>query len=702
MNSSPAAIQRAVELYPETANLYSLRWNSLPKDLHLVRSGKPGEEEREEVFFKPVKNSTLVNPTIENIRRGLLRLVIDGLKQAGYTVSRRTNHGNAKVIQTETNYGPGGSKLCIYPSFKFRVLQFEGRYYLCVDHRLTVRAELSLEALFTKSRTLALNPAQRVLIKVNDDWQEGRWVKRQEGDCILRLLNEDEIIVPAKKVYPELTRGQIQQVALGLNIKPNDLERSIKQYSFLTVSRAPLARLSACNDFAAQIAENVFPVSEGNTEVRMSAAPATLKPPIFNVSNDLREPSVCFDHVDKSKRGKDILQNLVQFGSYDKPAGKIRLALLTPHSHRPMMERLVKQLNVGSARYRGAAATFGTEFEIRDSLSCKEIGDYEEYIRKFVRSDERKETDVALVYMPKGSGVSDSSHPYYKAKSLLLREGIVSQMVDTATVLDPKWRDLNLALNIFAKAGHTPWVLDDPIPNVSLFIGLSYSQKTGPNGVSRMMGYVNIFDAYGRWRFYQGDTAAFSFENRLAHYEDLVKNSIAAYSAKNKGEIKTVHIHLTKHFSRRERAVLAEGVRSVAKDAVVIFVSLNPYHLLRLYDVSEGGDGRIKRATYLQSDETRFYLTTTGNNIYDQKSMGTPIPLEVTVWADPVERTPSPKEIAQQILSLTRLNWASSKNFCHEPITTKYAGEIARQMTAFMDDPTFSIGANLRGTPWFL
>jgi hypothetical protein len=82
--------------------------------------------------------------------------------------------------------------------------------------------------------------------------------------------------------------------------------------------------------------------------------------------------------------------------------------------------------------------------------------------------------------------------------------------------------------------------------------------------------------------------------------------------------------------------------------------------------------------------------------------MGTPVPLELTIWADPFEAMPPTEQIAQHVLSLTRLNWASSRSFCREPITTKFAGDIAKQMTAFMQNPKFFVNPILRGRPWFL
>jgi len=49
-------------------------------------------------------------------------------------------------------------------------------------------------------------------------------------------------------------------------------------------------------------------------------------------------------------------------------------------------------------------------------------------------------------------------------------------MVDTPTLQDPDWKDLNLALNIIAKCGVVPWVLPDAIPDADFFVGLSYTQ----------------------------------------------------------------------------------------------------------------------------------------------------------------------------------------------------------------------------------
>ena len=60
----------------------------------------------------------------------------------------------------------------------------------------------------------------------------------------------------------------------------------------------------------------------------------------------------------------------------------------------------------------------------------------------------------------------------------------------------------------------------------------------------------------------------------------------------------------------------------------------------------------------------------------------------MTVWVEPPPgetlTSPDLKALASQILSLTKLNWASTDSLCGEPITVKYAGDIAYLTDAFL------------------
>ncbi len=55
------------------------------------------------------------------------------------------------------------------------------------------------------------------------------------------------------------------------------------------------------------------------------------------------------------------------------------------------------------------------------------------------------------------------------------------------------------------------------------------------------------------------------------------------------------------------------------------------------------------------------------------------------------------------VLSLTKLNWASTDSLCAEPITTKYAGDIAYLTAAFLrQGGVFRLHPVLERTPWFI
>ncbi len=619
-----------IDAYPYRANLYRLDMAPKPGELYVVRV-QDGSQLREEIRFEDTNAIRTVAPQVRYMRRALHRSVMVALATSGYVVSSRKE---TLVVDTSTNYSPIQGHLGLYASFTVRVLSFSGIYYLCVDYKLTTQVIKSVAALTSLVTQLSLTPSQRLVVRQPDGWEEGRLLA-YEADMVRVALVDDgrEIVVPSSSVIPDLSRAQIAQVAAALGVSNQDLERRMKQLSFLTVANAPRARLDACNEFADRIVGLTFPINAGAVSIALDPSPATLRPPDFDLQMDLHEAVVSFDRTDRAKRARDIRKGLVTFGAYDKPVSRLRLVLLTTHNRRTAMQTLVRRMNEGSSRYPGAARVFGGEFTVRHIITCAHVEEYEDALREFVRGDMRREVDVAFVYLPRGDNSHDPNRPYSRVKGLLIREGLVPQMVDERTVLDPEWSDLNLALNVYAKAGHVPWVLDEAMPNVDLFIGLSSSSIKRGGRVERTMGYANVFDAYGRWRFFQGDTAAFAFADRLRHYSDVVKNSLASYRAENGGPLRSVHIHLTKIFSAEERQTLADAVHSVVPDASVTFVWVNPHHSLRLYNLAEA-DARIGRATYLGGGGGRIYLATTGTNLFQQQGMGTPIPLELTVWTD--------------------------------------------------------------------
>lgn len=151
---------------------------------------------------------------------------------------------------------------------------------------------------------------------------------------------------------------------------------------------------------------------------------------------------------------------------------------------------------------------------------------------------------------------------------------------------------------------------------------------------------------------------------------------------------------------------MLRAARAVRPRGTYSFVWINAHHNIRLYDRRAEGDGNLARGSYVISSPRQVYLSTTGHNPY-RRSLGTPNPLEVNILTErangTIEKNYDLKALAFQILSLTKLNWASTDSLCGEPITTKYAGDIAYLTAAFLRQrESFTLHPVLEKTPWFI
>jgi hypothetical protein len=130
------------------------------------------------------------------------------------------------------------------------------------------------------------------------------------------------------------------------------------------------------------------------------------------------------------------------------------------------------------------------------------------------------------------------------------------------------------------------------------------------------------------------------------------------------------------------------------------------HHNVRLYDVRPESDGSLSRGGYVVGSNNQLYLSATGFNPY-RKVLGTPHALEINAHVEYPEGSPAEppdqKALASQVLSLTKLNWASTDSLCAEPITVKYASAIAYLTAAFLRrSESFQLHRVLERTPWFI
>ena len=597
--------------------------------------------------------------------------------------------------------------LWFYPAYEFQVREYFNHFYLCVDYKCQVLNVRRLNEIAPHFSAEELTGRQCVASK--DGWRKGRILSFDNEFARLYFFDtEAEEQIPKNSVIPNCTLTMLKTLLQKEGIS-FDLSGTIKKYSLASKAGAARERSDKITAMVQHIANTLFPIQFGEFEVNITTEPIQLieqtsptdkSLPVFRIS----EPTVEFrqHHVIS-----DVRQGITEYGAYDDDPHTIELVPICESSMRHNMETLIERLKTGKYKYRGAEKTFATKFTYSTIITVDQIGDTQSEVERLLREHPDWEGDKSLqrlflVHTPEqGYARDDVSSPYYVVKRLLLEKGIPCQMVDTPTLIDVNWKDLNLALNITAKCGVTPWVLPDAIPDADFFVGLSYTVSHDGN---RIMGFANVFTNYGKWLFYSGNIA-FNYEQKSERLAGLIEDTLTRLASRLSPTPRII-FHYSEKLSKKDRSSILTAARKVCPEGTFVFVWVNSHHNVRFFDNRPETDGSLRRGSYVQAARNKIYLSTTGYNPF-RRAMGTPKPLEVTAWVFRTEGLPRSdpdlRALAVQVLNLTKLNWASTDSFCGEPITLKYAGDIAYLTAAFLrQSQPFTLHPLLGKTPWFI
>jgi predicted HTH transcriptional regulator len=652
----------------------------------------------------------LTRAEFDQKRRALVDAFATKLRAAGWFIDRLQFGGLTAHRQGMPIHGPDAVAriVRIYPAFTFQVRQYFDRAYLVVDYTAqtqTVLTAAKAAVRFGRERLIGLWGYARW----RGGWERVQVLSIDDAFCRVSLPDYDqEDMVPVDTVLPRLRRDMIneaiREVAPGY-----DLAREIKSASLALQPGAARTRAERTQTVVDDLAETVFPIAVGTDEIQIVRVPMPLARNGDGRSalrvEALKEPEVEFHN---HRSGPNIRDGITQFGSYDHQPRDVELVPICAPEHREAMQTLIERLRSGKFKYRGSERTFSIRLTYHSIVSAGQDQAEAECRRLLDQCPEwRGATGLPRLFLAhcpeEGYASDDETAPYYCIKRFLLEAGIPNQMVDTPTLRNPDFKDLNLALNIVAKTGTAPWVLPESIPDADFFVGLSYTDSQRGDS-SRLMGFANVFNQYGRWEFFSGGTEVVAYADRTQYYETLVADTLKKLTL---SEEPTVCFHYSARFSREDREAVLRGARRIRPKGKYVFVWINTHHQVRLYDARSETDGSIARGRYMVGGRNQIYLSTTGFNPY-RKTLGTPHVLEVNVHVVPPPGAPSIppdlRALANQVLSLTKLNWASTDSLCAEPITTKYAGGIAYLTAAFLRQNAgiFHLHPVLERTPWFI
>ncbi len=285
-------------------------------------------------------------------------------------------------------------------------------------------------------------------------------------------------------------------------------------------------------------------------------------------------------------------------------------------------------------------------------------------------------------------------HDLLKAKSLGLRVPI--QFVRPTTydptakeirkkgterrVQDPATRAWNFFTALYYKAGGTPWRLTrDPSDLASCFIGISFYRALTGKSVSTSV--AQVFNERGQGIILTGGPAEYTKDDPQPHLPandayGILKRALEAYRTEHETLPARVVIHKSSLFSKIERDAMEKAIaeeRISRRDFVTLDRSFTRFFRVGAYPPLRG--------TFVNFDDERSTLYTRGSVDFFKLYPGLYVPKTLSIRAQGCDHTP--RQIAAEILALTKLNWNNTQFDSFYPITLKAArqvGDILRHL----------------------
>jgi hypothetical protein len=596
-------------------------------------------------------------------------------------------------------------------AFELQLLYTTDSLYVAINPTYKVYSRLPLPEILSKLGENSISLPQRCLCYSGESgkerWRDARILGFRDTDkSVVHVpsLEHPEIIVSNKRIIPKLPIVHIKRL-LRLYHSTTQIEAKLIKLRKQNFKSEGEAHFNLTQSLLKKVLMLLGDISFGEHSISIGAVPTPLNE--FD-SKIIDTPSYsCLSRIG----GKPIKFDNIQTGlkSIRVPKERVRncpvVIFCTEQTRAPMLE-MVEKLNSGRKTlfsFKGLNTHFGIHLSlVPDGVFI--ASSPEDYI-KFAKDltidpDPAKASSIVLAYLSEDDESFVSPVPlYYRLKALLAQAGNPSQFISRNT-FGQKYAIWNLALNIAAKLNGIPWTLDgeNSFEPVDLYLGFSFSSiRHEKIGQSRNIAYVNIFDSNGSWKMYYSDGTVYSkFEERIAIFPRLASDAVqSAVSSPDK--LKLIEVHYDKRFGKRERDAVVKGIRSVAPDASVLFVSITTSHPIRFFS-QENAQFSAPRGSFFALTDKIGYLQT----VEADRWSGHPKPLRLMVNAEHCLFPEDCRSVAKRILGLTRLNWRSVRDYSSLPVTILYSSLSARFTNYFSLTEWKNLNHQIKRIPWFI
>lgn len=296
-------------------------------------------------------------------------------------------------------------------------------------------------------------------------------------------------------------------------------------------------------------------------------------------------------------------------------------------------------------------------------------------------------------------GIPVTESPYYILKFYLTQKGIPIQVVrndQTNNANALKWSTSNIALQIFAKLGGTPWKVQ-PTKNNCLILGIGSSHEKDENGrIKKFFSYSVCLDSSGIYK--KLDVLA-EETTKEEYLKKLQQNLTQLLSSEDFKTYKKCALHLSESIKK-------EDIASIEKSLEVIngieFKVLKINSKNKFFGFSNHNTTIPYESSYIKLADNEYLIwfdgLIEGKETVFQK-VGNPI--HIKFLNTPHEDKESDLTYLQDAINLSGANWRGF-NAKQTPISIYYAKIVADYTAAFSKFENFNKDMLANNLPWFL
>lgn len=251
---------------------------------------------------------------------------------------------------------------------------------------------------------------------------------------------------------------------------------------------------------------------------------------------------------------------------------------------------------------------------------------------------------------------------------------------------DEATRAWNLHVALHYKAGGVPWRLQRNAHDLtSLFVGIAFYRS--PDDQALETAVAQVFNELGDGVIVRGGPARMRGRDKQPHLtadgaRDLLTQALDTYRQVHKHLPARVVIHKSSSYTAEEEEGFRDAVTSRQVDEVdMTWVTTSEG--MRLF---RPGAAPPLRGTHVVMDESSSLLYTKGSVDFYSTYPGAYVPQPIGLRH--VDAGRSPRELAQEVLALTKMNWNQTRLDGLLPVTLRTAHEVRKVLRFCQSDTT--------------